>query len=98
MEEETEVNIDGYVVYRNDRDENGGGILLAVKKELKYVTTEVLRTDEHLESLWIVIDNKRIKLRIGVVYFPQEKEQNLKEIYKIKKTKLMKEQRTMNQE
>ena len=56
-----------------------------VRKELKYVTTAVNRTKEKMESLWIVINNNRIKLRIGVVYLPQEKDQDLKEIYKIMK-------------
>ena len=40
-------------------------------------------TKEKVESLWIVINNKRIKMRIGIVYFPQEKDQDIKEIYKV---------------
>ena len=44
---------------------------------------EVQRTSEFLESIWIQINNNKVKLRIGVVYFPQEQDQNLKEIYKI---------------
>ena len=62
-------------------------MIVAVREELEYVTTEVRRTKlaDHLESLWIVINNTRIKLRIGVVYFPQEQDQELKEIYEVLK-------------
>ena len=79
------IEIEGYEPYRNDRNVDGGGILVAVKKELKHVTIVVKKTKEYLESLWIVIDNTRVKLRIGAVYFPQEQDQDLKEIYKILK-------------
>ena len=53
------------------------------KKEVKNITVEVNSTTEYLESLWVVINNNKVKLRIGVAYFPQEQEQNLKEIYRI---------------
>ena len=54
--------------------------MIAVRKELKYVTTEVEKTKEKIESLWVLIDNGRIKIRIGVVYFPQEQDQDLRAI------------------
>ena len=44
---------------------------------------EVKLTKEKVESLWIVINNKRIKMKIGIVYFPQEQDQDIKEIYKV---------------
>ena len=44
---------------------------------------EVKRTTEEMESIWVVINNDRIKIRIGLLYLPQEKDQNLKEIYSI---------------
>lgn len=68
----------------------GGGVILAVRKELRNVTTEVEKTKEKLESLWILIDNNKVKIRIGIVYFPQEKDQDLKEIYKVIKTQIRK--------
>ena len=70
-------------MHTNNRNLEGGGVLLAVRNELKYVTTEVKKTKDKVESLWIVIDNKRIKIRIGIVYFPQEQDQDIKEIYKV---------------
>ena len=53
-----------------------------------HITTEVKKTNDYLESIWVVINNKRIKIRIGVVYFPQEKDQKHKEIYKILKQQI----------
>ena len=84
MDEDYALEIDGYCKpCRNDRNQDGGGVMIVVRKELKNVTTEVKSTKEYLESLWIVINNERIKLRIGAVYLPQEKDQQVKEIYDI---------------
>ena len=83
MYDDYELKIQGYEPFRNDRNEDGGGVMFLVKTELKFITLEVKRTSEHLESLWILINNNKVKLRVGVVYFPQEQDQNLKEIYKI---------------
>ena len=83
MYKDYKLKIEGYEIYRNDRNEDGGGVMLAVKKELKFISVEVKQTSEYLESLWVLINNNKVKLRIGVVYFPQEQDQNLKEIYKI---------------
>ncbi len=77
--------IDGYHVRRNDRKGKGGGILLAVRNEIKNITTETHRTEEGYESIWIVIDNTKVKLKMGVLYMPQESEtpkEAMKEIYK----------------
>ena len=85
-DEDYKLEIEGYATpFRNNRNKDGGGIILAVRKELKNISIEVKRTTEYLESLWIVINNNKIKLRIGVVYFPQEQDQNLEEIYSILK-------------
>ena len=84
MYEEYKYQLQGYAEpFRNDRNQDGGGVMLLVKKELEYITVEVKKTSEHLESLWVLINNNKVKLKIGVVYFPQEQEQDLKEIYKI---------------
>ena len=84
MYEDYKFQLQGYAEpFRNDRNQDGGGVMLLVKEELKHISVEVKRTSEHLESLWILINNEKVKLRIGVVYFPQEQDQDLKEIYKI---------------
>ena len=65
--------IEGYEdPYRHDRDNLGGGILIGIKKELKNICTVVEKSSEVGEMMWLVLDNNRIKLRIGVIYAPQE--------------------------
>ena len=75
----------------NDRNKDGGGVIIAVKKVLKNVTVEVHRTTEVFESLWIVINNTKVKIRIGVVYLPQEKtlkDKDISNIYKMIKQQI----------
>ena len=83
LDEDKQIELQGYVVFRNDRNEDGGGVMIAVREEIKKITTEIKRTHENVESLWILINNNQIKLRVGVVYFPQEKDQDVKGIYQI---------------
>ena len=90
IDEDYDMTIKDYAVHKNCRDLNGGGIVIAVRKELKYVAVEVKRSTEYLESLWVAVNNTKVKIRIGVVYFPQERDQNLKEIYKIIKEQVRK--------
>ena len=66
------VEIDGYEIYPNGRDNSGGGVLIAVRKELEKICTVVEKSKEVAESLWLTIDNGRVKIRVGVVYAPQE--------------------------
>ena len=59
-------------IFRNDRSGNSGGIMLAVKKNLSTITLKVTQEKKIGQSLWILLDNKRRKTRIGVLYAPQE--------------------------
>ena len=56
------IEIDNYVIIRNDRNdrnENGGGILIAYKKELENVIIEIENSKKHgAESMWILLNNK----------------------------------------
>ena len=77
------VEIEGYKVYRNDRDNYGGGLLVGVKDPLGNICTIVKKSSQN-EALWIVIDNTKVKLRIGIIYAPQESrtsKDDLKEMY-----------------
>ena len=75
----------GYTVKRVDRDDEGGGVMVAFKKTLCNIwicTREYKKHD--CEMLWVKIDNTKIKLKIGVIYMPQEsrtKVEILAEIY-----------------
>ena len=71
-DEEFDMESEGYAVYRNDRNNNGGGVLIGVKIELKNVCTIVEKKKDIEESIWVLINNSRIQLRIGCIYAPQE--------------------------
>ena len=46
--------------------------MLAVNENIWAVTLEVAQEKEIGQSLWILLDNNRSKIRIGVIYAPQE--------------------------
>ena len=77
--------IDGYSEpFRNDRDKMGGGSLIAVRKEIENICTLVEKKREIGESMWMVIDNNKVKIRLGLIYAPQEcrtKKEKLKMMY-----------------
>ena len=61
-----------------------GGLLIAVKNEVKNICTIVEDKKEVGESMWVSIDNSRTKIRLGLIYAPQEsrtKKDILKEMY-----------------
>uniref|UniRef100_A0A7M5VCA9 Reverse transcriptase domain-containing protein n=1 Tax=Clytia hemisphaerica TaxID=252671 RepID=A0A7M5VCA9_9CNID len=72
LDESEKFEIKGYKPYRNDRTSNGGGVLIAVKEHLEPITKKVSMTKGNLESLWITLNNKRHKIKIGAVYIPKE--------------------------
>ena len=55
--------------------------MIAVRNEIKDITVEVKKTKESFESIWVLVNNTKIKLRIGVVYFPQENDQDRATLY-----------------
>ena len=79
--EEEKIKVDGYKILRNDRDNDGGGILVGIQNQLKDIITVVENYKGIEESLWIVIDNKQVAIRLGVIYAPQESRTS-KERYK----------------
>ena len=46
--------------------------MLAVKENIKTITVEVAQDKEIGQSLQILLDNKRSKIRIGVIYAPKQ--------------------------
>ncbi len=75
LNEEDSLKIEGYeTIYRNEREGKGGGILIAIHNNLRHVVCETGRTNEEYESIWIVLNNGKVNLKLGVVYFPQEKD------------------------
>ena len=45
--------------------------MLAVKENIRTVTLEVAQEKEIGQSLWILLDNNRSKIKLGVIYVPQ---------------------------
>ena len=90
LEDSDEIEVEGYHIFRNDRNNEGGGVLIGVKKCLSNVAVEVGKTKEVYESLWVVIDNGQVKIKVGAVYLPQENETNMEEMGEI--YKMMKEE------
>ena len=73
LQKEEEIRMPGYSqIFRNHRSRNSGGIRLAVKKNIRTVTLEVIQEKEIGRSFWILLHNNRSKIRTGVIYAPQE--------------------------
>nr|CAH7751797.1 unnamed protein product [Callosobruchus chinensis] len=62
------IQINGYNVYRQDRDTRGGGLCIYVKS--KYMTTKIDSLNETIEQLWIQVIVNKEKWVIGTVYRP----------------------------
>ena len=72
--------IPGYTTKKMNRDENGGGVMMLVKEELRNIVVEVEENKEVGEAKWITIDNGRTHIRFGVLYAPQENKTGAKEL------------------
>ena len=86
LKDDDAVEIPGYEFSWVNRNEDGGGVLLFFRRCLVKIMIEVAETRLHdAEILWNRLDNGKVKIKIGVVYMPQEsrtKLDKLKEIYK----------------
>ena len=68
-----EFSIEGYSTkIRSDKDNGAGGLMIAVKNEIKNICLKVEDSKEVGECLWITIDNNQVKIRVGLIYAPQE--------------------------
>ena len=61
-----------------ERIKMAGGVLIAVKKELEGVITEIGRKNGQIK-----ISNQKLKTRIGTIYAPQESRASKKELERI---------------
>ncbi len=80
LAEKEEFEVPGYVTKQMNRDENGGGIMLLVKEELKNIIVEVDEKKEVGEAKWVAIDNGRNRIRLGILYAPQENKTTIKQL------------------
>jgi len=74
MEEiiESELNAEGYVLYRKDRKSEshyrGGGIMILVKASLKSKPISKLNDSKFQDTIWCQIELNQSKLIVGVCY------------------------------
>ena len=83
MDEEEPLDFkDEYSIYRNDRNKDGGGVLIAVKKIYKHLVYDIRKYNSSEESIWVDLDGKK-KYRIGNIYMPDENKTSVTELKKI---------------
>ena len=82
LEEGEKTEFEGYEIYPKNKttDGEGRGLLIAVKEQLKNITTIVREYEKPAEQMWIRISNGRNNIRLGVVYAPQESRTKLNEL------------------
>ena len=77
--DDSELNVDGYTVFRRDRDNNckqrGGGVLLLVKEHLNAELRDDLYDNNSPECVWCNIEVNKINILVGVCYRPPNTDQ-----------------------
>ena len=68
LSDDENLEIEGYKPLRNNRDKDGGGVLIAIHEKLAHIATIVDEKKEVEESLWVVIVNTKIAIRVALVY------------------------------
>ena len=79
------IELKNYEIIRNDREAGGGGVLIAIKKEMKSIVIEDGTCKETTDTLWIRIYNKKEDIRLGVIYNPQESKTTKEDLNKLYK-------------
>ena len=74
--------IEGYVVKRKERKQKGGGVMLIYRETLENMVMEEEDMVED-EILWMTVNNNNIKIKIGVVYMPQENKTHVPELKRL---------------
>ena len=74
---DNEIKIDGYDLYRLDRNRHGGGVLVFVNEDIESHPLKHLTNSKH-ESLWLKVSLKKTKpIFFAVVYRPPSKSSDL---------------------
>ena len=85
MEKQEEIELEGYNIKRIDRQNEGRGIMVAIRKEIGHIV-KMIETDKTIgEQMWLDIDNTKVKTRIGIIYGPQESRTLKKDLSKMYK-------------
>ena len=84
LDKKENLEISGYTPYRLDGTSNSAGILIAVVDTIKAIVVEIEEFTDIGYIKWILINNGKVAIRLGVVYAPQENvtsAQDLKKLY-----------------
>ena len=80
---EEQIQIPEYKIFRKDGTTNSRDILIAIKEQLKTIVAEVNREKKIDQTLWVLLNNQKIQVRMGVVYGPQENVTSNSELKKL---------------
>ena len=69
---EEQIQIPEYKIFRKDGTTNSRDILIAIKEQLKTIVAEVNREKKIDQTLWVLLNNQKIQVSMGVIYGPQE--------------------------
>ena len=67
LSKEEQIQIRGYEIFRNDGRNSSRGILIAIT-----IVVKVNREEEIGQTLWILLNNLKTQVIVGVIYGPQE--------------------------
>ena len=59
------MRIEGYDVIRNDRNREGGSVMIMIKNTLRRIVVEEVRGGS--ESIWMTMNNGRVNVSFGIV-------------------------------
>ena len=72
LTKEEQIKVPRYRIYKNNCKKSTKEISVAVRNNIKTISVEVSRYDEVGQTLWILLNNQKQKIRIGAIYGPQE--------------------------
>ena len=56
----------------SNRSTNNGAILIRVRDNIKNISLELTQENKVGQSYWILITSTKKKIRVGIIYTPQE--------------------------
>ena len=62
LEGKDKVVMEGYTIYRNERNGDGGGVLIAIKGVLKGIMVEESNSKRKEESIWLSVTSNKPRL------------------------------------
>ena len=80
---EEQIQIPEYKIFRKDGTTNSRYILIAIKEQLKTIVAEVNTEKKIDQTLWVLLNNQKIQVRMGVIYGPQENVTSNSELKKL---------------